>query len=138
MVILLFLSQFLWYIKIHCFFNPFYYSHGNFSFKDIRNWVFYTYFSILDGIILAVYLFVKNRQYTTQQKENIKKLVKEILALMGAILCINIGESVYISFKVDNMIKASYRSYRQVNTFSDAISDLSFYHMNYLNGYYKN
>lgn len=61
-----------------------------------------------------------------------KKSIKITLISLAVIFCINLVESIYVSFKVDNLIKDSCNSRGQVNTHPECISDRDFRCLNYL------
>lgn len=114
------------------FFRPFYYSHGNVCFANIAKWVWYIYLSILGVIILLIYLFFQSEKFTTKQKNIMKKAIKITLISLAVIFLINTAISIYVSFKVDNLIKDSCNSRGQVNTNPECISDRDFRCLNYL------
>ena len=58
------------------FFEPFYFMYSYSHCIDILTWVWYIYFSIFGGIMLAFYLFINSSKCIPQQKKRIKKIIK--------------------------------------------------------------
>lgn len=60
-----------------------------------------------------------------------KKTMIRILIPISILCIIYISQCVYLSFKLDKVVQASYNSYGEVNNYSDIVSDEIFDRLNY-------
>lgn len=114
------------------FFEPFYFMYSYSYCRDIIMWVWYIYFSLFGGIMLAMYLFFNSNKLTQHQKKKIKKIIKISLVSVTLFAVIYISQCIYLSIKTDYLVRLSYDNNGEyTQELKDTISKEDFEQLDY-------